>query len=345
MCIVSFDWEEVDAKKKVEYFEKKGSVAWAVVEVTESCNFNCIWCYASSGYSKNHMSKENLKKILKKLSDAGVKQITYSGGEPTMYPYLKDAVKMAKEKGFIVHMNTNGYLLTKELALELRKLGLSQVQINIDSIDPKKHDEIRGKEGSFHRAVEALKNAKKVGLTCASQSVLTKMNENEIFDIFKFCRSLGVHRCRVWDVTPSGVANGKMDLRPMDYIGTLRKLDEFAYKLGAKYIESGDPFFPMDYKTKLDVYGGYCPAIRGGFVTISMKGDVYSCSTQRSPFCNIIDLNGNFTEVLRNKIKEHYGSFEIPSECKGCNFWKRCKGGCPSRRKYVSFKKDYMCYN
>lgn len=345
ICVVTFDWEDVDAREKVKHFEKTKSVSWAVVELTESCNFKCIWCYASSGYSKNHMSWENYQKLVKILSDAGLKQITLSGGEPTLYPYLKEAVKLAKDSGFIVHMNTNGYLFTKELANELKKLGLSQIQTNIDSLDPKKHDYVRGKEGSFHRAVDALKNAKETGITCVSQTVLTKLNENEIFDIFKFARSLGIQRCRVWDITPSGEASGKMDIRPTNYVETLRKLDEFAYNLGAKYIESGDPLFPNGYKTKLDVYVGYCFAAYGGFLSISPDGLIYSCPTNHTPLFNIFECSGNFKEIFKEKVKEFYGSINSSPECKECGSLEKCRGGCPTRRKYIDFKKDYFCNN
>lgn len=344
VCVVTFDWEDSDAAEKVKYFEKKKSIAWAVVELTESCNFKCMWCYASSGYSKNYMSRENYKKLMKILADAGVIQVTLSGGEPTLYPHLKEAVKLAKDSGFIVHMNTNGFLFTKTLALELKKLGLSQVQTNIDSLDPKKHDYIRGRKGSFHRAVQALKNAKDAGMTCVSQTVLTKLNENEIFDIFRFARSFGIQRCRVWDITPSGEAHGKMDLRPTNYIETLKRLDEFAYKLGAKHIESGDPLFPNSYKTKLNVSGGFCTGILGGFITISPNGDIFPCVTYRKFLYNIFKIEKNdLSEFHKFKLKElSQRNNKIMKRCKVCAFFNKCRGGCYTRINFTGIN-DYWC--
>jgi radical SAM protein with 4Fe4S-binding SPASM domain len=342
ICVVTFDWEDVDAREKVRHFEEKKSVSWAVVELTESCNFKCIWCYASSGLSNKHMSWENYQKLIKILSDAGVKQITLSGGEPTLYPHIREAVKLAKDSGFVVHMNTNGYLFTKELANELKGLGLSQIQTNIDSLDPKKHDYVRGKEGSFHRVVEVLKNAKAAGITCVSQTVLTKLNENEIFDIFIFARSLGIQRCRVWDITPSGEASGKMDIRPTNYVETLQKLDELAYNLGAKHIESGDPLFPNGYKTKLDVSLGYCIAVAGMLINIGYNGDAYFCVTQRGIMFNVFrDLNGrNMKDVYNAKLEEFMKAAKINSECSSC-VSSSCKGGCYTRRSLEN--KDYFC--
>jgi radical SAM protein with 4Fe4S-binding SPASM domain len=346
MCVVTFDWEECDAKKKFELFDKKRLLTWAVVELTEQCNFNCIWCYANSSHKGQHMSKENAEKLLNIIANSGIKQITFSGGEPLLYTHLKDVIKIARDYGFIIHMNTNGYFLTKRLANELRDLGLTQVQINIDSIDPRKHDKIRGKRGSFDKAVKALKNARAVGLTCVSQTVLTKENEGEIVDIFKFARSIGIQRCRVWDMIPVGRAIEKIDLRPTNYINTLNKLAEFGYKTGGKNIESGDPLFPQDHKTNLNISGGYCVAMAGVLINISYKGDVYFCVTQRKSMFNVFKEinNGNTLEKFYNsKLKEYLQSFKPLSKCFKCDFLKKCKGGCPSRRKYNRLDVDYWC--
>src|SRR4030067_2195647 len=99
MCVVTFSWEETDAKEKVRFFEKTRSLSWAVVELTNLCNFKCIWCYANSNFKDRHMSKDNANKIIRILSDAGVKQVTCSGGEPLIYPHVKEFVKNANDHG------------------------------------------------------------------------------------------------------------------------------------------------------------------------------------------------------------------------------------------------------
>src|SRR4030042_3673145 len=242
MCVVTFDWEDSDAYDKVKFFMEKRKLAWAVVEVTNACNFNCLWCYANNGYkshiAREHMPKKKVNHLLRTLSESGVRQITFSGGEPTVYPHLRYAIKKARELGFVVHMNTNGYLLTRRLAFELKKLGLSQVQIHIDSLKTDVHDDVRGRKGSFIRAVQALKNAKAAGMTCVSQTVITKKNELEVVDIFKFARSMGIQRCRVWDMMPSeGCGVDSFDIRPADYIKSLGELAFFAEQTGDKHIE------------------------------------------------------------------------------------------------------------
>lgn len=349
MCVVTFDWEENNAKEKFKTFEKKKSLSWAVVEVTEQCNFNCIWCYANanSNIKKQFMPRKDIIKLIDILADSGIKQITFSGGEPTTYPYITDAIEFAYDHGLIVHMNTNGFLLTKKFAKELHKAGLSQVQINIDSLDPDNHDITRGRKGSFKRAVLALKNAKEVGMTSVSQTVLTKKNENDIIDIFKFARNQGIQRCRVWDMTPSeGRAEDNMRLMPSNYILTLLKLTEFAYETNAQNVESGDPLFPLDYKLPLSVSGGeYCAAAAGMFTTISCRGEVYYCATLRKPLYNIWrDLDGYLLkEYHKMRVEEHLQLYQNHEVCGNCKFSKTCNGGCLTRRKFSKNNIDYWC--
>lgn len=345
MCMVTFDWGETDAEEKVKKFEKTRSLSWAVIELTNLCNFNCLWCYANSTLKNQYMNKENAKKLVQILADAGIKQVTCSGGEPLMYPYIKEFVKDANEHGMVVHMNTNGYFLTKELAKWLYRLGLTQVQINIDSLNPKIHDFVRGKKGSFNRAIKALKNAKAVGLTCVSQTVLTKQNENEIIDIFRFARSMGIKRCRVWDMMPTGRATEKMDFRPSDYISTLKKLAEFAHETGAKNIETGEPLFSFVHETKLNLSGGFCPAFAGMFTIVSYQGNVYFCAAYRKLLYNIFNAlhEDNINNLHNIRLREFMQSNEMASKCRECSFSKTCRGGCPARRGYESGGIDYWC--
>lgn len=358
MCSITFDWEENDAMEKVKRFEKNrrgwfGDLLWVTAEFTELCNHRCIYCYESAGPGKNYsiVDRTAMEEMISYFSGQGIKQLTCSGGEPLMYPFIEDAVRLAREKGMIVHMITNGYFLTRKRAQELYKAGLTQVQINIDSVDPEKHDMFRGKKGSFRHAVQALKNAKEAGMTCVTQTVLTRLNEDEIIDVFRFARSLGVQRCRVWDIVPSqGRALDNMHLKPgNNYIETARKITEFAKETGAVNIESGDPLFHNGVEERLPITGGYCPYSIGLLANLSVGGDSYFCCAYReNPMYNIFDVmrNGeNLKKVHRKALEILLGKkqmFRLPDGCKSCGFLKTCKGGCHVRRGFNDGN-DYWC--
>lgn len=349
ICVVTFDWESNDAVKKFSSFDKTKSISWSVIELTDYCNFNCKWCFANAASIKRpiHMDIGDVAKVLKTLADAGVTQITYSGGEPTLYPHLKKAISLANDLDMVVHINTNGYLFTKNMGLELKEAGLSQIQTNIDSIHPKKHDETRGRIGSFGRAIEALKNARDAGLTCVSQTVLTKENEGDILKILSLARDLGVQRCRVWDMTPSsGCARKNSQLLPGNYLSILQELSDFAYDAGAKNVEVGDPLFKQHIKTKLHISGGYCVSAASLIIYVSTRGDVYYCSTLKHHMYNIfekISAGEDVGHTHRASVQQFIKQFNAPDRCHGCESESVCNGGCYSRRDFSGTNTDYWC--
>lgn len=361
MCSITFDWEENDAMEKVKRFESRrkgrfGDLMWITTEFTELCNHKCIYCYESAGPTEpgkdyKIVDKGVMEEMIHYFSENGIKQLTCSGGEPLLYPFIGDAVKLAKGNGMIVHMITNGYSLTRKRAQELYKLGLTQVQINLDSVDPKKHDMMRGKKGSFDHAVQALKNAKEAGMTCVTQTVLTNLNENEVVDIFRFARRLGIQRCRVWDISPSyGRAMDNMYLKPKrNFIETVKELVGFAQETGAINIESGDPLFHSGIENRVPITIGYCPCYMGMLGSFSVEGDSYFCCTYRGKsMYNVFevmrsgkDLNSVHREAIKAFLKEKR-VFTLPDNCRGCDFIKNCKGGCYTRREFNDGK-DYWC--
>jgi radical SAM protein with 4Fe4S-binding SPASM domain len=295
------------------------------------------------------MSKDTAFKLIDYFADCGLKQITFSGGEPLIYPHIREVVSHAHDYGFIVHMNTNGYFFDRQTARDLKRRGLSQFETNIDSMDPREHDYIRGKKGSFERAVKAIKNGTDAGLICVMQTVLTKKNEDEIFDIFDFAHALGVHRSRVWDMTPSdGVARENMDaldLRPSNYMETLRKLTEFALSKGVKNIESADPLFPLNHPVPTSVTGSFCVFASGLVINVSPDGEIYFCCTDRQPIYNIFDVmdRGDVRDIHAEFLTDQLRSHRIPSDCEVCGFFEKCRGGCYTRLKYTGYVGDYWC--
>lgn len=77
------------------------------VHLTESCNFHCEYC--NMCFSKKTMDKNLVFKIIDEYKEMGGKIIHFTGGEPTIVPYIEEVYKYAKDKGLQVSTNTNGY--------------------------------------------------------------------------------------------------------------------------------------------------------------------------------------------------------------------------------------------
>lgn len=77
------------------------------VHLTESCNFHCEYC--NMRFSKRTMDESLARKIVDEYVDMGGRTIHFTGGEPTVVPYIEDIFAYAKSKGLTVSSNTNGY--------------------------------------------------------------------------------------------------------------------------------------------------------------------------------------------------------------------------------------------
>lgn len=337
MCFVTFDFEDTDARRKHLVFKRRGRVSWASVEVSERCDFRCRWCYVGK-QEGTALGIDEALDMIAVLAEAGVEQVTLTGGEPLLWPHTDSFVAEARDRGMVVHMNTNGYYLTGKRAKTLAGLGLSQVQMNIDSLDREKHDRIRGKPGSFDMAVKAFGNAHKAGIDTVCMTVATKENVSELVEIIRYAHSLGVSRYRVTDAVPSGSALGMVNENVDDYIGLLSQLDSLFFDLGARAIESFEPLFQDSMvKTKLPIYGTGCVGLKGLFMAVNPSGDVYYCFSDRQPLLNIFD-----SEDIQADYRQALGRiWNPPAACDGCSQLSTDLGGCPARVKAKGF--DYFC--
>ncbi|WP_456456515.1 radical SAM protein [Thermovibrio sp.] len=74
------------------------------------CNLNCYQCHNRRHFKGEGklLKEEELKEKLSMLKLLGVELIIVSGGEPTLEPKLKEGLKVIKEEGFPIRLDTNG---------------------------------------------------------------------------------------------------------------------------------------------------------------------------------------------------------------------------------------------
>jgi radical SAM protein with 4Fe4S-binding SPASM domain len=98
------------------------------VDITNTCNLNCVTCWNYSPYLKEQKSTEwqklklsvqDFKKIIGDLRTVKVKKLIISGGgEPFTHEGIYDMIAMAKGAGFDVTVITNAVLIDVKRLLE-----------------------------------------------------------------------------------------------------------------------------------------------------------------------------------------------------------------------------------
>jgi len=127
--------------------------------VTYRCNASCSFCdiwEKPSPYVTLKEVDENLI-ALKKL---GVKVIDFTGGEPLLNRELPEFLALAKEKGFITTVTTNGLLYPKYA--EVLKGKIDMLHFSLDSADREKHNASRN-VNCYDHVMDSIRIAKELG--------------------------------------------------------------------------------------------------------------------------------------------------------------------------------------
>ncbi len=134
----------------------KGNPVWCSWQVTYWCNYKCSFCYYWQERPKNEATLEDFRIGAEKLAQFGSLMINIAGGEPFLRKDLPEIISILAKYHF-PFVTTNGWMITRELARRVYEAGLWGASVSIDYLDPKKHDAMRGREGSHERALRALK--------------------------------------------------------------------------------------------------------------------------------------------------------------------------------------------
>ncbi len=115
--------------------------------VTDRCNLRCFYCMPEEGIQylpKPHLlSYEEMIRLCTILAEMGISKVRITGGEPfvrrDIIPFLW---KLSEIEGISkINITTNG-VLTAPLVPELKKIGISSVNLSLDSLDRQRFFEI-----------------------------------------------------------------------------------------------------------------------------------------------------------------------------------------------------------
>ncbi len=134
--------------------------------LTNRCMCSCAHCGVAllRDAVKDELSLQEIEAVFADLARCGVNSIDLFGGEPTLRKDLPDIVQLGKARGFVMSLETNGYLLDHRYLQALQTAGLDLIYLSLDDPRPEAHDQRRGLQGIFARAVRALRTASELGL-------------------------------------------------------------------------------------------------------------------------------------------------------------------------------------
>jgi radical SAM protein with 4Fe4S-binding SPASM domain len=307
------------------------------LKVTNYCHFNCTYCFTKK--DNNYMTLETVQKIIGSLEQ--YPYIIYlTGGEPLLNPHIFDIIDFLYDKNILVAIHTTGALKNQELIsqLSLREEKITRIQISIDSIN--NFSKLR--PSNFDNPIQIIRefiNQFKQKERIYINTVLSKLNINDVFNILDFCSDENISFLRLSTIFTE---DSLLELEDLKYAYIYSEIIDYAKK--KNIILTCDPLcHPWSTKTLIGLLEHqplFCPAQKTEF-EVDPNGDVYPCPFLYNSTHKLGNINNmSISEIWRSGKDELNNTVWTKNTiCRNCINLENCGGGCYANA-YVH-KKNY----
>ncbi len=326
----------------------------ATFELTARCNFNCRMCYVHSQDSALCKAQEKSAEwwiaLGKEAIEQGVVFLLLTGGEPLLRKDFKEIYTELSKLGFIISVNTNGYLITDEIVALFRKNPPARLNISLYGANDKTYENITGFP-AFSRVIENVKKLIDIGIDIRFNGSFTTLNAYDAEKIYNISRELNVHIKGTQYMFPPVVAGGKYGNNPcrlspedaaqkrVEWLKLIYTPEE--YKMRLKSMVEGVDAFELSGDEE---YGEGKVKCRAGKSStwVNYRGEMCFCGIAGHSFS--IDEYG-FGGAWE-KVKEFSASIRTPARCEGCrykNICCVCAAACYTETGDFSAVPEYIC--
>jgi 12,18-didecarboxysiroheme deacetylase len=203
--------------------DKKPVVVW---NCTRRCNLRCVHCYSHSQdkHYEGEMTTDEGRRFIDDLVQFGAPVILFSGGEPLIRPDLTELARHATQQGMRAVISTNGTLISREKATELKEVGLSYVGVSLDGLR-ETHDKFRGVQGAFDDALAGIHHCQDAGIKVGLRFTINKRNVQDIAGIFDLLEEHNIPRVCFYHLVYAG-RGSKLVEEDLDHEETRAVVDQ-----------------------------------------------------------------------------------------------------------------------
>ena len=292
--------------------------------ITQACDLHCQHCYDRSERSPMKLEKglailDDLRAFCRSRQVKG--QVSFSGGNPLLYPHFTDLYRAATERGFGTAILGNPSSRERmEDLLNIQRPNFYQV--SLEGL-PAHNDAVRGL-GHFEKVIKFLEVLRELRIYSMVMLTLTRDNMNQILPLAEFLRertdSFTFNRL-------SQVGEGaKLQLPSPEAYSTFLEAYLKAVDTNPILALKDNLINILYYRKGSDPFGG-CTGFGCGaafnFLTVLPDGEVHACRKFPSLIGNAFEQS--LGEIYESEVAKRYRAG--PSACRACPIRAGC-GGC-----------------
>lgn len=303
------------------------------LQVTDTCNLMCSYCYISSLNSKRQLRHDLFDLLAHKLlavNGLRIVNIKLAGGEPLMafkewHVGIIQLKQTLADQGIVLRLRliSNLTVLTDSM-IDFIKEHVIAVSVSLDGLAVY-HDKTRiymgTQNGTFEDIDKNIRRLRSAGINPSVMVTVTSENYRGIPDLVEYLVQNDI-TFRLADAK-----GGHIDCA--DFLTAIEKVSDVLHT----GIKSG---FPVSQRVVVSDLHTHIPSSTScsmgrNAAAIYLDGSVYFCHTefgQSEPLGHLED-EVDLLEVIRKGRKRHFG---LSDDCRQCEYRLICAGGCPLHR-------------
>ena len=162
-----------------------------MLEPLYACNLACIGCAVErhTGKLKDRLPVEL---CLQAVDESGAPGVSLCGGEPTVYPELKELVDGIIERNRHIYLCTNALLMEEKVFGQIDPHKRLTINVHLDGMR-ETHDYVCARDGVFDKAVEMIKESKRLGYhTITNTTIFKETKISEVEELCEYMASLDI---------------------------------------------------------------------------------------------------------------------------------------------------------
>lgn len=294
----------------------------------------------------NELTSEQWLSVARAARENGMLLLLLTGGEPLLRSDFVYLYEEFAKMGFIISINTNGYLLSGKIAETLKRFPPSRLNISLYGAYRESYIELCGGD-YFNKVVENIKDMQEAGINIKLNCTVTPQNCNELKEINDLAKVLGLNIKTVTYLYPP-VRRGESFAG--ENVGRLSPKDAAYYRLlwdEIHYDDFGERLSSLVNSTEAvgEVRNKeHCSKCRAGNTCfwVDSEGNMSACGMLNGTE-NV--LKKDFTECWNN-VKKFTCEVRLPKKCLDCkyrNFCNVCMAVCYTESGKTDALPEYVC--